>query len=204
LPSLGPSDVMEESNVGLLGYVDSPSICGATFAQLDRGWRPFEMLAQLRSFGSRLLTPEPLSATSLLLSTNIGGVGGGKSIYSLRHVDNSTPSNFTFVTQPTDTRVGVPINPAVTVQATYQGVGVGGVTITLIGVVNNGVPTEIFCPNSPCTALTAPGGIATFNPLTVTKSGALTLVIANAEMNGRTLSFQTGTKSVKFNVRPPK
>ena len=209
-PTAGNSNDLEsETEVGFLPFVGTLPACTATFAQLETSWGPRDLVRALGRFGSDLVRPDPLFASTALVTTSIGGTAkGGKSIFSRKTLDPSVASvTLQFVTQPSNTKVNTPVSPAVRVQATYQGSPVAGVVITLIGVTNNGTPTQVLCgtvqPLTPCKATTQLGGIATFDPLTITKPGALTLVVTDASISGRAgISFGTGTRSIKINVKP--
>ncbi len=207
--SLTDTDLESETEVGFLPYVGTLPGCSAAFTQLETSWRALDLVRAVGRYGSRLLSPEPLSAATLVAAASIGGgAKGGKSIFSRNTLNSSTAISLKFVTQPSDGKLGTPILPAVQVQATYQGTPVGGVIITLTGINNNGTPTEVDCPGpapapATCSALTGLDGIATFNPLTVTKTGAQTLVVNGASITDRpAISFGTGTLSKKVNIRP--
>ena len=207
--ALNNTDLESETEVGFLPYVGVLPGCTATFAQLTKSWRPLDLVRAVGRYGSQLLGPEPASAATFVAAASIGGSAkGGKSIFSRNTLNPSTAVSLQFITQPSDTKVNVPISPAVRVQATYQGTAVGGVVITLSGTNNNGTPTQVNCPGpapapATCSALTGLDGIAVFNPLTITKSGALTLVVNGASIADRpSILFGTGTASKKINVKP--
>ena len=98
------------------------------------------------------------------------------------------------------------MSPDPQIQATYQGDPVANAVLTIGGVTNNGTPTVVKCGTpavSPCQVTTQLGGVATIPNLTVTKSGALQLVVTVASISGRSnIAFAIGTRSIKVNIRP--
>jgi len=84
---------------------------------------------------------------------------------------------------------------------------VGGTTLHLIAVNNNGTPTELDqCIGGVCTsdpaATTDNSGVATFTGLSVTKTGAIKLVVTKGAVNGRSAITVGSATSTKTNVKP--
>jgi hypothetical protein len=206
--TLNNNDLMNETEVGFLEFVQTPPACTAAFAQLKTTWGPRQLVDALQRFGSGLFRPEPAYASSMMFATTIGGTAkGGKSIYTKKTLDPTVAAvQFTFVVQPSNTAVGKAMSPPVQILASYQGDPVSNVVLTVGGVTNNGTPTEVRCGSpsvSPCQVTTALGGIATIPNLTVTKSGALQLVVSAANIQLRSgIAFATGKRSIKVNIRP--
>ena len=207
--ALDPNDLMNETEVGYLTLVLNPPSCTATFSQLRTKWGPLQLVQALQRFGSELVRPEPAFASNVAFIVTTGGLAkGGKSIFSKKKLDPDVAAvQFQFVTQPSSTTVGTTMSPAVQVQATYQGDPVANVLITLGGITNAGTPTEVRCgpgtPVTPCRATTQLGGIATFENLIVTKSGAQTLLVTDATITNRSaIAFAIGKRSIKVNIRP--
>jgi hypothetical protein len=147
----------------------------------------------------------------------LGGVGG--STGTIRSLFNSLALfgvNIAFTVQP-PANVKVCATPpcgdgfSTTVSATTVTPAgtftVGGTTLHLIGLNNNGTPTEInqciggVCTNDPV-ATTDNAGVAVFTGLSVTKTGALKLVVTNGAVNGRAAIAVGSATSNKFNVKP--
>jgi hypothetical protein len=205
---VGDQDLMTETQVGYLAFVQSPPACSATFAQLNTTWER-QLVDALQHVGSRLFGPEPAYAATMFFTTSIGGTAkGGKSIYSKKKLDTSTNAvQFTFVVQPTDVGVNKVMSPNVQILATSGSDPVADVTLTISGVTNNGTPTQVKCGTpsvTPCTVTTAYGGIATIQNLIITKTGALQLVVTGASITDRPAitGFGLGKNSKKVNVRP--
>lgn len=147
-PGVGFSDadVIHQENVGTLGFEQS-SACGtlpATFALA--GWRQgsFALMSRLLAVADRVLSPEPLHATSLaLLATKTGGVAGAKGdeFTSL----NLPNVNLVFTTQPaSNTKVLTGRVSATVTVTTPAGEPAGGIVVSLSTTTNNGTGTGVF------------------------------------------------------------
>jgi len=170
---------------------------------------PMGMLAQgLFTFGTTLLGPKPLSASSMMNPGGLAGATGGiHTDYGPEEVDSVFLS---FVTQPHDAKVcTVPagsgcsgnqtISP-VKVLATWKGFAVGGVRVTVVPVNNNGTTAEM---RGDSTLVTGEDGTVTYTNLGLTKPGGYAL-LTNAELVEQRSSqiVIPHVTSTKFNVRP--
>ena len=170
---------------------------------------PMGMLAQgLFTFGTTLLGPKPLAASSLMNPGGLAGSTGGiHTDYGPDFVDSVFLS---FVTQPHDAKActapvgsgcsgNQTISP-VKVLATWKGFPVGGVRITVVPVNNNGTPAEI---RGDSTLVTGEDGTVTYTNLGLTKPGGYAL-LTNAELVEQRSSAIVipHVTSIKFNVRP--
>jgi hypothetical protein len=205
--NVSDQDLMNETEVGFLTFVQSPPGCTAAFAQLETTWGPRLLVDALKHFGSGLLSPEPAYASSMFFATTIGGTAkGGKSKYTKQKLDpNVAAIQFTF-SGVTGTTVGKPMSPDPQIQATFQGTPVSNVVLTIGGITNNGTPTQVLCgtpASSPCQVTIPYGGTATIPNVTVTKSGALQLVVIAASIPDRPgIAFAIGTRSIKVIIKP--
>ena len=168
------------------------------------GWR--EILAVTRSLFE-------VPAAWALLGGIGGSTGGIRSEFSALALFGV---NIAFTVQPPATVTVCATPPcgagfSTTVQATSATPAgtftVGGTTLHLIGINNNGTPTEInqcidgVCTNDPV-ATTDNAGVATFAGLSVTKPGAIKFVITNGAVNGRAAIAVGSATSNKTNVKP--
>ena len=160
------------------------------------------------NLGTSFLGPKSLSASRMLNPGGLAGATGG--IHTDYGPDEVDSVFLSFVIQPHDARVcSVPagsgcsgnqtISP-VTIVAKWRGIPVGGVSITVVPVNNNGTPGEI---RGDSTLVTGENGTVTYTNLGLTKPGGYALV-TNAELvEQRSDSIVIPhVTSIKFNVRP--
>lgn len=215
--------MVSQEGVGVIGYQDAADACGTPppFAALGLRRSGFALLRRLGGTAAELLTPAPLSATALLLSKTIGGSASGakgdqfttrelKTVELTYTADTHFPATIG-VNQPLP-RVSVEVKtpkPPTTQQP------VGGVTVSLAVVNNNGTPTGIGtfangrcvapAPSMTTTATVGAAGqtartIVSWDGLCITKTGAIA-IIAQSQAANRTGGVGT-VKSAKMNVRP--
>ena len=210
-PAANATSMLNEEHVGMLTFVLVgvdllPADCAPTVAARQAAW-PVRLARRAQS----LFQVTPLWAYT---SGGIGGSTGGiRSEFSALELFGVSVS---FVTQP-PSNVTVCATPpcgpgfSTTVRATSATPAgtftVGGTTLHLVGLNNNGTPTELnqcignVCTNDPV-ATTDNAGIATFTGLSVTKTGALKLVVTNGAVSGRAAIPVGSATSNKMNVKP--
>lgn len=169
---------------------------------------PTNLWQKSLAVGKRLISqllPSPLDAATLGLP-GASAQTTGFSTFTLYDVNTVT---VTFAVQPHDATVlptgTCPTGPIgdpydvgpVSVQVTKNGIPVGGVTIALTQINNNGTPATI-CGHTFGT--TDDNGNLTLDGIGLTKTGAYQLV-ASGGVTGRNIS-STGGTSNKFNIRP--
>jgi invasin-like protein len=109
-------------------------------------------------------------------------------------VNPDVPDHLAFVGQPTDTKAGHIITPAVTVAIQDQFNNLVGSATDNVSVAigtNGGVPPGTLAGTLSVAAI---GGVATFNDLSIDNVGGYTLVASDASL--------TGATSVLFNITP--
>jgi len=125
----------------------------------------------------------------------IGGLPDGWSPFNPNQLTGSSITQ-TFIQQPINTTVGVPIT--VVVKATSGGLVVPGVLDTLVVAGNNGVPANAIITSGSGPVATQTDGTATFT-ITIGKAGGYTL-----SASGKISNVPTGSAtSTLFNVKNP-
>lgn len=170
---------------------------------------PMGMLAQgIFTFGTTLLGPKPLAATSLMNPGGLAGSTGG--IHTDYGPDEVDSVFLSFVTQPHDAKIcSAPVGSGcsgnqtispVKVLALWKGTPVGGVRVTVVPVNNNGTPVEM---RGDSTLVTGEDGTVTYTNLGLTKPGGYALQ-TNAELVEQRSSqiVIPHVISIKFNARP--
>jgi len=186
------SQMLTESNVGVLAYVEATSLCALVTGATTQSQGSFALLGRLVKFGRQLFAPQPLAATVVSPGLTGGTAGGLRSDFGVGSFTTLT------VTAPT------PTSPIVantgrfelTVTVKSGSLFVNGTRLVL-GVTNNsGVPTNIYTadPSSSCAGTSAPVGITgtgtntpgvyKFTNLCITNTGAVKITIT-ANVEGR-------------------
>lgn len=216
--SFTTTDMVNQSGVGVLGYIDVDYLCGTSPIVASTGLRGL-LLQQFARVGD-LLAPAPLSASSALVLSTIGGsLSGAKGdaftgtsvpavALTLTISDPKNPlkvntGNLGTITVKVQTPLPAPQSP------------VGGVTVTLAAVNNNGFTQvgEIIqgrgcvAPVQPKTtvATIGVGGITAETSVSwinacITKTGVVAIT-ATSKAVGRDGGIGS-TSSTKFNVKP--
>jgi hypothetical protein len=144
---------------------------------------------------SEWLAPRPAYATTLVLKTPGGSLGGLSPIGPV--VVNGATVKIAFVVEPSNGTINKDIKPPIVVSAkTANDTPLDGVSIKLTVYNNQGTPVK-FSGDS--TATTA-GGLATFDHFQTTKAGGYTIV-ATGTIFGTTTKADTSTL---FNVQGKK
>jgi len=208
---INASSMLNEEHVGMLTFVlVGPDLLPANCAPqvaLRTPSRPFQLA---RRVTHSLFDVQPAWAL-------LGGVGGSTGgIHSKFSALALFGVNIAFTVQPPANATVCGTPPcgdgfSMTVQATSATPAgtftVGGTTLHLQGVNNNGTPTEInqciggVCTNDPV-ATTDNAGVATFTGISVTKTGAIKFVVTNGSVNGRAAITVGSATSNKTNVKP--
>jgi hypothetical protein len=144
-----------------------------------------------------IVSPQPLFA-----AVAVGGTGGKVRGYSQKFVVLVTKAALRFEQQPSGTRIGAPITPAIEVEArTENGTPIQNMGITLDLRSNLGVPSNF---QGTATQTTNHLGIATFGDIVVNSSGTYRIrAFATDGDEGMTVSevlsdqFFIGTRSKK-------
>ncbi|HZA93207.1 MAG TPA: hypothetical protein VE420_11325, partial [Gemmatimonadales bacterium] len=198
-PASTASSMVDESNFGVLAYTNADYICDASYASTAQGWSPRVLVQRLLKF----VTPQPLFAG---FSTIGGSAGGLRSFFSNKTISGAS-LKFVAPLPPSTPKVNSPIT--VTIEAkSLDGVLMNGVTVTLAGTNNNGVPTMLVQSNgTTCSTNTPPSGVTGNKGVGVveikfciTKNGGL-LLTGNGTVTGRSINV-TSTKPAKLNVKP--
>ena len=213
------ADMITQAGIGVLGYVNADAICGTDPATLALGGSTFDRLTR---YAARMLAPAPLQA-AVLATTPVGGTArtAKGDVFQLRAVQNvtltmtllngNTPKDWP-ATLKVNTNLG---NIEVDVQtATLPKSPVGGVTVSLSAVNNNGFTQVGQIVSGTCRAPAAPqitvgfvsptGAPAatkvTWNNACITKTGIVSVVATSA------VAQRSGglgqAESPKFNVKP--
>lgn len=204
------TSMLNEQHVGLLTFVlvgtdVLPATCSPQVAL-----RQPSAASQLARRFENLFAVQAAWAYSGGIGGSTGSINSEFSALALFGVDVAflvqPPSNVTVCgTAPCGPGFSVAVRAtSTTPSGTFN---VGGTTLHLIGLNNNGTPTELDqCINGVCTsdpvATTDNNGVATFTGLSVTKTGALKLVVTSGSVNGRGAISVGSTTSNKFNVNP--
>jgi hypothetical protein len=198
-PASTASSMVDESNFGVLAYTGGDYICDASYASTAQGWSPRVLVQRLLNF----ITPQPLFAGS---STIGGSAGGLRSFFSNKTISGAS-LKFVAPLPPSTPKVNSPIT--VTIEAKSSDlVLMNGVTVTLVGTNNNGVPTMLVQSNgTTCSTNTPPSGVTGNKGVgvveikfCVTKNGGL-LLTGDGTVTGRLINV-TSTKPAKLNVKP--
>jgi hypothetical protein len=157
-------EMVHQGSVGVLGFVgaQAATMCGQTQSEALRGGPlgSFALVDRLARFADRLLAPEPLYASSVLLNSTIGGSASGAKGDPFTSLDLPTV-NLTFnspgVQPPPKVRVNTRFSLQVNV-STPDGEPAGGITVSLAAQTNNGASTGIFevLPEAPATFVCDP------------------------------------------------
>jgi hypothetical protein len=210
--SASPTAMLNEEHVGLLTFaLIDPGLLDLTTCSrqvaLERPFAPARLAG--RWLGNLFSVP-----SAWALSGGIGGSTGGirsefgtLTLFGVAvSVVQQPPTNVTVcATPPCGTGFSIQV---LATSATPAGTfTVGGTTLHLTGVNNNGTPTEVYqCTGGTCTtdpvATTTNAGLATFSGLFVTKTGALRLVVGNGTVTGRDAISVGSATTDKFNVNP--
>jgi hypothetical protein len=141
------ADVIFQESVGSLG-VQPNAICGtlpSSFALGGYGRGGFGLVSRFVAMAGRMLTPEPLHATTL--ATTIGGSASGAKKDEFT-VLNLPTVNLKFTVQP-PRRPKVNQRFPITVDVTTPaGDPAGGITVTLSTTTNNGTGTAVYAITS--------------------------------------------------------
>ena len=201
----------DQAGTSFLPFVDAsflvPGVSCTGPVGLRQGF--MGMVAQgIFNLGTSFLGPKPLSATRMMNPGGLAGATGGiRTDYGPDFVDSVFLS---FVTQPHDAKVcNVPAGSGCTgnqtispvkVLATWKGFPVGGVSVTVLPINNNGTPAEM---RGDSTLITGEDGTVTYTNLGLTKPGGYAL-LTNAELVEQRSSqiVIPHVASTKFNVRP--
>ena len=212
------ADMVFQANVGVLGYT-SDDFCStpASIANAGEGSGAFAMLRHLTRSAGAFFAPEPLQATVALSGTGslVSGAKGDK--FSIKNVPAVA---LTLTIEHLTPRVKVNTGDLGTITVTVQTPlpapqsPVGGVTVTLSAVNNNGftrvgeiVGPSCVAPVAPKTTLATIGQDGTtaetkvsWNHGCITKTG---IVSITADSKAKERSGGIGTiSSPKFNVIP--
>lgn len=185
----------------------------ATFIHLETCTGPLgslngplgQLAAGAFKLGTSLFGPRPLSATGLFNPGGLAGATGG--IHTDYGPDSVVQVDLSFTQQPHDARVCA-ASPCqdkqtfspVTVLATWHGLPVGGVQITLLAINNNGTPAQLLGVS---TLVTGEDGKVNYVNLGLTKPGGYAL-LTNAELvqDRSSQIVIPHVTSTKFNIRP--
>jgi len=196
----GSSFMVQESDAGILAYVDAPFLAGPCPALgMNGGWQPLALAKR----AVEALLPTPLEAAEL----NPGGLGGlAKGFSNFGPYDLGTAgSSIGYDLQPHDATAAADCDDVemenligpVRVRATSAGIPVAGVVVSVGRTRNNGKPAELCGTTS---QVSDGNGYVTFTDLALTKPGAYRLVISGV-VDGRSVTM-SAPLSEKFNVRP--
>jgi len=212
------ADMVFQANVGVLGFA-TEDFCGtsASLASAGKSSGALALLRQLTRSAGALFVPEPLQATVALSGTGslVSGAKGDK--FSIKNVP---AVELTMTISNLKPRVKVNTGDLGTITVKVQTPlpapqsPVGGVTVTLSAVNNNGftrvgeiVGQSCVAPVAPQTTLATIGQDGTTAETTVswnhgciTKTGIVS-VVANSKAQGRSGGIGT-ISSPKFNVIP--
>lgn len=206
------TSMLNEQHVGLLPFVlVSDALLPGTCSPQVALRQPSAALRFARRLAHSLFD---IQVAWALRAGGIGGTTGG--IQSEFNALALFGVNVAFTVQP-PTNVTVCATPpcgsgfSTTVHATSTTPSgtftVGGTTLHLVALNNNGTPTELVqCTGTSCTndpvATTDNAGNATFTGLFITKTGAAILAVTNGAVDGRA-AIPVGTAtSRKLNVKP--
>ena len=205
------SSMLNEQNVGLLTFVLVstdllPPTCSPQVA-LRRGFGPLRLA---RHLAHSLFDVQSAWAYSGGVGGSTGGIHSEFNALALFGVTVAfvlqPPSNVTVCsTPPCGTGFSTSVSAtSATPAGTFT---VGGTTLHLVGLNNNGTPTQVVqCVGSVCTndpvATTDNSGVATFSGLFVTKTGAIKFVTTSGSVNGRPAIAVGSATSNKTNVNP--
>jgi len=189
------------------GFLDPGVDCDPTAVAVAQGgfWSPSTLAAQFFRFGAELFGPRPLFASGILLPGGLGGTTGGvRTEYGPDVVETVT---LTFLTQPMDAQVcstapcsGTQNIGIVKVLATHDGFPVGGVTVDLQAVDNNGHYVELLGTRP---LVTLEDGTITFGDLGLNKPGGYSLItVAELVVDRSTTIVIPSITSDRFNIRP--
>jgi hypothetical protein len=184
---------------------DTTDNCGPTSAAMGGFWSPRLLAGRLFQLGLDLLSPKPLSASTMLWPGGLGGTTGGlRTEYGPEVVDTVT---LTFLTQPHDARVCLTASCSgrqnigtIRILATKDGDPVGGVSVDLEAINNNGV-TVVLQGTHPL--VTGEDGTVTFTDLGLNKTGGYKLLTVAELVVARSQEIVIpSVTSKKFNIRP--
>jgi hypothetical protein len=212
------ADMVFQANVGVLGFA-TEDFCGtsASLASAGKSGGALALLRQMTRSAGAFFAPEPLQAAVALSGTGslVSGAKGDKfsiknvpAVQLIMTIENLKPrvkvntGDLGTITVKVQTPLPAPQSP------------VGGVTVTLSAVNNNGftrvgeiVSGACVAPVAPKTTLATIGQDGTTAETTVfwnhgciTKTGIVS-VVANSKAQGRSGGIGT-TSSAKFNVIP--
>ncbi len=205
------TSMLNEEHVGLLSFVlVSEALLPATCSPQVALQQPSAALRFVRRVAHGLFDVPAAWAYAGGVGGTTGGIQSEFSALALFGVD------ITFSVQP-PTNVTVCATPpcgsgfSTTVHATSTTPSgtftVGGTTLHLVAVNNNGTFTQLYqCVGNSCTsdpvATTDNAGNARFTGLFITKTGAASLVVTNGAVDGRAAISVGAASSRKLNVKP--
>jgi hypothetical protein len=188
------------------GFLVPGSTCDGPTAAAAGPWQQFAQ-GMLR-IGAELFGPRPLVASGIL---KLGGLGGSTGGIGTDYGPDFVDSVFlNFVIQPHDAKVctvpagsgcsGTRTISPVKVLATWKGIPVGGVKITVVPVDNNGTPAEM---RGDSTLVTGEDGTVTYTNLGLTKPGGYRLfTVAELVVSRSDQIVIPHVSSTRFNIRP--
>jgi hypothetical protein len=211
-PVANATSMLNEEHVGMLTFVLVstdllPAGCAPTVALRRAAW-PLRFAR--RAAQSLFEVPSLWAYAAGGIGGSTGGIRSEFSALALFGV------NVSFAAQPPSTVTVCAVAPcgagfSTTVKATSATPAgtftVGGTTLHLVAINNNGVPTELdqsiggVCASDPV-ATTDNAGVATFTGLSVTKTGGLRLVVTSGAVSGRAAIPVGSATSNKVNVKP--
>jgi len=184
--------MIQESNVGALPYDEATaaSLCAATpsLTLLEQEHGPLALVSRLAQFGADLLGPAPLHATTLLLTTSVGGLRSTRSRFTKLEVESVTSK--WLQAPPPSVKVNTPFT--VKIEATTKDgnktIPALGVCYTVIGGANNGTPgTAQLTGAHNCGQGTAPSSVTT-----LVDGKAIATLVVTATQTGNLITTASG------------